>query len=78
MTSSSIQFGGKLALRVEYKGFVVEGYLALDLLIRFDGEFFLDVAFFVALRRGDRTLASLEVAGTLAGMSTWSLPAGLR
>lgn len=73
VTSSSIQLGGKLALRLEAKGLIIEGYLALDLLARFDGEFFLDVAFFVAVRRGDRTLASLEVAGTLAGMSTWSL-----
>jgi hypothetical protein len=72
-TSSSFHLGGKLALYAEIKGFVVEGYLALDVLFRSDGEFFLDVAFYIGLKRGGKTLASLEVAGTLAGMSTWSL-----
>jgi hypothetical protein len=72
-TSSSFQLGGKLTLYAEVKGFVVEGYLALDVLFRTDGEFFLDVAFYIGLKKGGKSIASLEVSGTLAGMSTWSL-----
>lgn len=73
LTSCSIQIGGKLSIYAGIKGFSLEGYLAVDLLARFDGEFYLDVALIVAIRRGSRSLLSLEVIGCLSGSSTWRL-----
>jgi hypothetical protein len=73
LTTCSFQVGGRLDVWAGAYGFSIEGLLAVDLLLRFNGEAVLDVAFSVALKRGNRVLASISFEGTLTGITVWSL-----
>lgn len=73
ITTCSFQVGGRLDVWAGAYGFSIEGLLAVDLLLRFNGEAVLDVAFSVALKRGNRVLASISFEGTLTGITQWSL-----
>jgi hypothetical protein len=73
LTPCSFQVGGSVYVWAGAYGFSIEGFLKVDLLARFDGEFFLDVQFGVLLKRGSRILASIHFDGTFSGVSTWRL-----
>lgn len=73
LTSSSFQIGGKLSLWAGKGGFSIEGLLSLDILARFNGEFFLDITAEVAIKRGSKTLASISFSGALSGISQWKI-----
>ncbi len=73
ITTSSIQVGGSAYVWAGAHGFSIEGYLKVDLLARFNGEFAIDVEFEVSLKRGSRVLASIYFKGTFSGISKWRL-----
>ena len=71
LTPTSFQIGGRMSLWAGVAGFALEGFVGLDVLTQFDGEFIVDLAAELALKRGNRTLASIGFTGTLSGMSMW-------
>jgi hypothetical protein len=73
LTPTSFQIGGRVSLWAGVAGFALEGFVGLDVLTQFDGEFLVDLAAELALKRGNRALASIEFTGTLSGMSMWRI-----
>ncbi|MEM9164979.1 MAG: DUF6603 domain-containing protein, partial [Cyanobacteria bacterium P01_F01_bin.4] len=73
LTSSSFQIGILAQLLYKKAGFTVEGLLSLDVLAPFEGQFFVDLALELAVRRGSRVIASIGLEGTLSGTSPWRI-----
>ena len=72
LTSNTLQHGSWVDLRIKASKFRVDGHLGYDALFQFDPFYFV-IAFSagVALKWGSRTLASIQLEGSLAGPSPW-------
>jgi hypothetical protein len=68
-TPSSLQFGVLGRLEAQFYGFGIRGELALDMLIGFDGNFSIRVAFSVELLVGSRSVAAVQFSGSLTGFT---------
>ncbi|MEO0532304.1 MAG: DUF6603 domain-containing protein [Cyanobacteria bacterium P01_A01_bin.123] len=73
LTTSSFQIGIHAQLLYKKAGFTVEGLLSLDVLARFEGQFFVDLALELAVRRGSRMIAGIGLEGTFSGTSPWRI-----
>ncbi|MEO1401448.1 MAG: DUF6603 domain-containing protein [Cyanobacteria bacterium J06635_1] len=74
LTSNTLQHGSRVDLHVSAASFSVDGHLSYDVLVQFDpfGFLFLFSAG-VGLKWHGRTLASVQLAGTLSGPSPWHI-----
>lgn len=73
LTSTSVQFGGRLQLEAMVAGCGIEGWLGLDALFRFEPTFCFSVQIRagVAVRAFGYRLASVALAFTLEGPAPW-------
>lgn len=74
VTANTIQLGARLELRAEASGFVLEGGMGFDtLLTRVPFGFEVDIAAYLALKRGGSTIMGIDLRATLAGPNPWHL-----
>jgi hypothetical protein len=68
-TPSSLQFGIAGSIEAKFYGFGIRGFLGLDVLIGFDGNFNVHLEFSVELLVGSHSLAAVRFSGSLVGLS---------
>ncbi len=72
VTSNSYQHGSHLSLVVKGGGFSIDGHLGYDTLVQLDPfGFIVSFSVGVGLKWHGRTLASVELSGSLSGPSPW-------
>jgi hypothetical protein len=72
VTSNSFQYGSHLSLVVKGGGFSIDGHLGYDTLVQFDPfGFIISFSVGVGLKWHGRTLASVQLDGSLSGPSPW-------
>jgi hypothetical protein len=76
VTSNTFQVGARAEAYVEALGFNVHGYLTFDALFIFSPfSFRIGISAGLAIRMGSTSLASVSVAGTIAGPTPWQIDA---
>jgi hypothetical protein len=74
LTSNTLQHGASVDLKISASKFSLTGNLSYDALIQFDPFFFIvDFSAGVALKWDGRTLAAIQLNGTLSGPAPWHI-----
>ncbi|HSH58258.1 MAG TPA: DUF6603 domain-containing protein [Acidimicrobiales bacterium] len=74
VTANTLQLGARLDLRVEAAGFVLEGGMGFDALVtRVPFGFEVDIAAYLALKRGASTIMGISLRAHLTGPNPWHL-----